>query len=188
MADANAPGSGPLQGTIKIVPYSGEYRVSMLETFRSNVPESFSPEEEAGFLKHVDGGEGAYMLWVQDGRVLACGGYAFEGSCGVLCWGIVHREQQGRGLGRALLALRIKLIYGHPEAESIRLETAPETESFFARYGFAVTLREPDGYGPGKTRVVMTARLDDAFRRHQAQLMREAGLDRPLIDPLSLTL
>ncbi|MBO6575617.1 MAG: GNAT family N-acetyltransferase [Rhodothermales bacterium] len=160
----NASFQGPLPGDIEILPYSAEHRGGVIACFRSNVPKYFSSNELPDFLKHVEADKGPYLVMLDRGEVLACGGFALRGDTADLCWGMVRADYQGKGFGDALMLYRLLAIIQSP-ARAVRLETSQHTENFFRRYGFSVAEREKDGFEPGLDRVEMRAELDSVFKQ-----------------------
>lgn len=152
---------------MQISPYSLEHRAGVIACFRSNIPAAFRESEERGFLEFVESDAGPYLVAIDGEQVIGCAGYAFRGMVGDLCWGMVHRDHQGRGVGARLLLHRVEAMSG--TATRIRLETTPETETFFARYGFSVAERVVDGYGEGFDKVEMTLASND-FRTAIARM------------------
>lgn len=143
-------------------PYRSEDRDACLGLFDANVPNFFAAaerEEYASDLAAVDGVRAHYLLLVQDGRVLAAGGL-WRGAGGVarLVWGIVAPEWQGQGLGRRLVAERLRIAAGVAGLRQVDLTTSPATQGFYARLGFSVTRVVPDGLAPGLDAVDMTHR------------------------------
>lgn len=142
-------------GTIR--PYVARDREGCLALLRSNVPEHFSPAEEAEldtFLRHLPG---PYFVVEDDaGALLACGGFAVETSepsVGALCWGIVHPRHQRRGLGTALT--RHRLEAAPPSVKLVRIRTSQKVRGFYEKLGFVATRVTKDGLGPGLDEVQM---------------------------------
>ena len=127
--------------------------------FDSNVPRFFREEERPGFEAFLDELPGPYLVLLdEEGSVVGCGGYAQRpGSDAVdLCWGMVHRDRQGEGLGRLLTEKRLEHARAGPGVRTVALETSQHTVRFYGRLGFRATGTEPDGYAPGLDRVTMT--------------------------------
>jgi ribosomal protein S18 acetylase RimI-like enzyme len=152
---------------MKFVPFQDPpHRAVCLELFDGHLGELFRPEARAGFRAFLDHLPGPYLVGIQEGEVVACGGVAFEDethSLASVCWTIVHRDHQGRGLGRQLLHACVQEALADPLCTSVRLETVPGTVGFFTKLGFEVVETVADGYGPGQARVEM--RLRDPRRR-----------------------
>lgn len=148
---------------IRIRDYAPADRDACIAVFESNVPEFFSDSERAeleAFLAHLPG---PYLVLEEDdGRVVGSGGYALasDGVTADLCWGMVHRDRHGLGLGRRLAEARIERIRGDGLARSVRLRTSQHTRTFFERLGFVTESVEADGFAPGLDRCEMRLDLD----------------------------
>ena len=138
--------------------YAAEDRRACLLAFESNVPRYFREEERPGFESFLDALPGPYFVLLDaEGEVVGCGGYALRSESAVadLCGGMVLRDRQGEGRGRALTEMRLERALAHPGVRSLALETSQHTVGFYERLGFRVAGTEPDGYAPGLDRVRM---------------------------------
>lgn len=147
-----------------IRPYTPRDREACLALLRSNVPEHFSPREEAELDAFLSALPGPYFVIENEaGELWACGGVATEPSdprSAALCWGIVRRDQQNRGLGRALTLHRLQAA---PRGvERVRIDTSQKVQGFYERLGFVVTEVQRNGFGPGLDRVRMERPLHEA--------------------------
>jgi ribosomal protein S18 acetylase RimI-like enzyme len=119
----------------------------------------FATSEQADYREFLDELPGPYLVVLgDDGTIIACGGYAVsEGSRRAdLCWGMVRREDQRRGIGRLLLEERLRRIAAEPSVGSVRLDTSQHTRAYYEKAGFRVDRVVPDGYAPGYDRYDMT--------------------------------
>lgn len=146
-----------------IRPYRAADRDACLALFDSNVPTAFQEWERPGFESFLDDLPGLFLVMEDEsGMVVGCGGVAAEDDhTGSLCWGIVHPDRHGEGLGRRLLLARVAALRSEGYA-SARLETIPRTTGFFEKAGFEITEVEADGYGTGLDRVVMRMEVSRA--------------------------
>jgi hypothetical protein len=90
---------------VVIRPYAEADRSACLALLRSNVPEHFTPNEEAELDAFLSNLPGPYFVVAEAGAIVACGGIAAEPDdpqTGALCWGIVRNDRQGHGIGRNL--------------------------------------------------------------------------------------
>lgn len=130
--------------------------------FDSNVPGYFVPEERAGLADFLEALPGPYLVLVDaDGRIVACGGYAWvpaEGRAD-LCWGMVRQELHRTGLGRALTEHRLRAAAADPAVRVIALNTSQHTAGFYERFGFRTVEVVRDGYAAG-------------LHRHEMRLVR----------------
>ena len=134
-------------------PYTTADAEACLRLFDSNVPRYFDPSERADFAAFLAAPTCPYLVGIApDGAVLACGGWFREDDApatGGLAWGIVDGAWHGRGLGRQLLAVRLDGLRAMEGVDDLVLRTSQHTERFYARSGFEVVRRVPDGHAPG---------------------------------------
>lgn len=146
-------------------PYTPSDQHACLDLFDGNVPVFFSPSERLEFEQFLSGQalKQPYQVLECDGRIAGCGGLIIEedGITAGLCWGMVDRQLQGMGLGRALTELRLRSAAAIPGVIQVRLDTSQHTQGFYARFGFEALNVTPDGYGPGLDRWDMLLRLDE---------------------------
>jgi ribosomal protein S18 acetylase RimI-like enzyme len=143
---------------VKIRPYTPADREGCLELLRGNIPEHFSPPEEAELARFLDVLPGLYFVVEDGGRIIASGGVAAErdGVTATLCWGMVDATRQRTGVGTKLLAHRLAaFLAGHPQIRQIQTHTSQKVQGFYAKHGFAVVEVRPDGFGPGLDHVHM---------------------------------
>lgn len=138
--------------------YAVADRAACMAVFESNVPVSFLESERGLFAAFLDRLPGPYLVLEDEaGRIVACGGYAVTAGTTTadLCWGMVVRDRQGRGLGRALVEQRLALIRSDAAVTEVALETTQHTCVFYERLGFETVKVDPDAYAPGLDRCVM---------------------------------
>lgn len=136
-------------------PYRAADRDVCLGLFDSNVPEYFAQVERTGFETFLDELPGPYLvIEAPSGRLVACGGYAHADDPRRvdLCWGMVHREMHGWGIGHFLTETRVEAAFAEPSVEMIALNTSQLTVAFYRRLGFRLESVEPDGYAAGLDR------------------------------------
>lgn len=133
------------------------HRGACLALFDSNVGGTFRAEERADFEGWLDDPPPPYWVFLEGDRVVACGGYATEddGVTASVCWTVVGRRDQGRGLGARMCRQLVDDAAASGRFEAMRLDTIPETAGFFRTLGFETVELDPDGYGPGLPRVEM---------------------------------
>lgn len=151
--------------------YSASDRQACVAIFQSNVPRFFRDHELASFTDFVDTSDCPYFV-VHGGReIVGCGGFGLrDGShTADLCWGMVHKERQGKRIGAYLLFARLQAIANTTDAKHVRLGTSQHTEGFFRRYGFETQSHRPDGIDTG---------LDDVEMRIELSAENRAFIDR----------
>ena len=148
--------------TLRFRPYAPADAAACLAVFDSNVPTYFAESERAAYAAFLEDCPCTYLVAsLDDGRIVACGGWFREpddATVAGLAWGMLHRDLHGRGLGRQLLEVHLAGVRALDGVRALGITTSQHTEQFFARAGFAVTGRVPDGHAPGIDRVDM--RLD----------------------------
>lgn len=128
-----------------------------LALFASNTPHYFDPSEGADFEHYLTGKPDHYFVAEEDDRIVGCGGYYIDQDKKVagMTWGMVLNSEQGRGIGKRLLTVRLRqIVHDHPDV-AILLDTSQHTYRFYERFGFVVTSITPDGFGPGLDRYDM---------------------------------
>jgi ribosomal protein S18 acetylase RimI-like enzyme len=149
-------------------PYLTADRDACLRLFESNIPGSFLAHEIPDFLDYLERMPGPYLVCEQEGGgIVACGGLARRaGRPGkvVLCWGMVDREHQGRGIGRLLLRARLALALTVPATGRITMNTTQHTAPFFEKEGLRTVRVRKNFFAPGLHRHDMELVLDQETR------------------------
>lgn len=167
-------------------PYKPQDQDDCLAVFNSNSPAHFLPEERGAYFSFLESPPGPYGVLVEDGKISACGGYAISAphAAATLCWGMVERSAQGRGLGQLLLALRVMEVAAHNEMERIVLSADLSARGFFLKHGFGVCEVVMGGYGPDKDMFLMDASISSTLVRAMRDIIvhreNEGGFRCPL--------
>ncbi|WAS91378.1 GNAT family N-acetyltransferase [Nannocystis punicea] len=144
--------------TVKIRPYTPADREACLALLRSNIPEHFSPAEEAELARFLDALPGPYFVVEDGGRLIASGGIAAErdGVTATLCWGIVDATRQRSGVGTELLEHRLDVfLRDNPQIRQLQTNTSQKVQGFYAKHGFIVVEVRHRAYGPDLDHVRM---------------------------------
>ena len=140
-------------------PYTAADRDAAIAVCRSTVPTYVRPHEVAdfeGFLDKLEGYDCRYVVVEDaDAEIVAVGGVAIEDDHATLCWGLVHAERHGTGLGRWLLEVRLGWLRKDADVERVELCTTQHTQGFFAHFGFEVVAVDKDHFAPGLDRYDM---------------------------------
>jgi ribosomal protein S18 acetylase RimI-like enzyme len=141
---------------LQIRAYTPADESACLAICASHVPTYFAPRDLEEFRAFLRQPQGAYLVGTRDGSVRVCGGY-YVGADGVagLTWGMVHAEDQRRGVGSQLLRYRLDRLREDGRTSSVRLHTTPAVSGFFQRFGFVQEAIVEDAYGPGLDKVTM---------------------------------
>ncbi|ULH15641.1 GNAT family N-acetyltransferase [Deinococcus sp. KNUC1210] len=140
-----------------------------LALFDTNCPPFFAASERADYQAFLGSpaDHGTYFVMEDGAEVVACGGVWHGGTLPAdvagLSWGMVRGDLHGRGLGRQLVASRLSWIRQHlPAAREVQIETSQHTQGYYARHGFRVVSRRPDGFAPGLDEIKMVLTLPDS--------------------------
>ena len=145
-------------------PYKPQDLPACLVIFDSNVPAYFAASERQEFqsdLESLSPSTGAYLVLVDAGDIIACGGLGLSSDrqSVSLDWGMVRADRHGMGLGTRLTESRLTLARNLPGLVRLTLTTSQHTMGFYQGFGFAVASVTPGGFGPGLDRVDMVLPL-----------------------------
>ncbi len=132
-------------------PYNADDLDAVVSIFRSNIPKYFGPIEEPG-LRDFLAGERLEDYFVAEigGEVIGAGGIALnEDETVSLCWGMIHADYLGKGLGRELTEFRIGKAREKFDGLPLVISTSQHTQGFYEKFGFRLVSHTPDGFGPG---------------------------------------
>ncbi|AOM80611.1 GNAT family N-acetyltransferase [Pedobacter steynii] len=117
-------------------------RSRIVELLKLNIPEYFSPNEEADLIDYLDHHADNYYVVELDGVIFGCGGFNLseDGETGKLSWDFFHPESQGKGLGSALTKFRIQKIKEIEGIKTVSVRTSQLAHEFYAKFG--LELRE----------------------------------------------
>jgi len=144
--------------------YRASDKEACLKTFESNTPQTFLANEREIFSKYLDNHSDGYLVVeTADGTPIACGGHVIglDGGAASLCWGMVHKDWHGKGLGKFLLTNRLSTLAQIPKMKLIRLDSSQHSVEFFMKWGFKTYRITQNHYGPGLHRHEMYLILDD---------------------------
>jgi GNAT superfamily N-acetyltransferase len=111
-----------------------------LELYRLNEPGRFPPGQLPGYFKCLAKQE-AYFLGVEGtkGLVATCGLALVErrNHLAIACYGLVHPEHHGKGLGTAMLLARLAMLDPRRLGFFVHMNTVADSMTFYRRSGFA---------------------------------------------------
>ncbi len=156
-------------------PYIVGDKETCMEIFMSNVPRYFGIEEADDFHRFLDAPVCDFFVVTQDDKIVACGGHGYHDKkeAFILSWGMVRSDLHKHGLGRFLLAERLKKIYSDSGESFVKIETSQHSRGFFERFGFVVTNIIENYFAPGIDRVDMELLL--TAEQYQSLLKHETG-------------
>ena len=146
---------------MKIIPYTNEKYNECVEIFISNLDKYFADYELdyfKSFLENV-ANRNSYFVFVENNRVIACGGYEKEDREIELTWGMVKRSHHGKGYGRKLTLFRLNNIKIKYPGRTVKIETSQYTEEFYKKQGFKTQSIEKDGFTQDLDKYTMTLKL-----------------------------
>lgn len=151
-----------------IFPYQTIHHQACKQIFDSNTPPYFDETEAPAltlWLKAKDEGRLAYasnlaeyfFVLYENDNVVACAGYYVtpHEMKANLVWGMVDRQNHGRGYGTELMNFRIAHIREHYPQHTIILDTSQYCFLFFEKLGFEVKGIVENGYAKGLHRYDM---------------------------------
>lgn len=138
---------------MEIRKYTPEDQDGVVAIFRSNIPKYFTEIEEPGLYEFLTSErlEDYYVITIGS-SIAGSGGIAhndIEPPTVSLCWGMIHREHLGTGLGRELTRFRIDIAEEKYPGLPLTIGTSQHTEGFYEKFGFRTVEHTPNGYGPG---------------------------------------
>jgi N-acetylglutamate synthase-like GNAT family acetyltransferase len=154
----------PLTPPWRFRPYQASDKGACLKVFESNMPKYFLPAEKEKFSAYLDELPQDYLLVEDDSRqVIAGGGYALglDGGAATLCWGMVHKDWHGHGIGQFMLWNRLSKLAQIPKMKLIRLDATQHSVEFFMKKGFKTYRITRNYYGPDLHHYEMYMILDD---------------------------
>ncbi len=135
---------------MNIRPYKTDDIERIIEVFRSNIPKYFGPDEEPGLREFLADSVENYYVIEKEGVVVGAGGIGVnEDDTVALCWGMVHNDHLGTGIGKKLTEYRIAKSNEYFGERSIITCTSQHTEGFYKKFGFVTVEHTSDGFGPG---------------------------------------
>jgi ribosomal protein S18 acetylase RimI-like enzyme len=139
---------------------------SVLAIYDSNEQDYFIGSDRSSLEAFLEAENGPFYVLSDRGNCVACGGFWHpETRIASLTWGMVHRDFQRRGYGRAMLLFRLREIE-KAGCNVVVCNTSQLTSKFFERFGFRVENTIEDGFGPGIHEVKMKLTLEPSSAVH----------------------
>ncbi len=126
-------------------------KAGVMSVFRANTPKFFSPEEESGLEFFLDHEIEEYYVMLVNGKIIGSGGVNFEDDhkTGIISWGMIHPDYQGKYLGTELLKYRVERLKNNKTVERILLRTSQHVFGFYEKQGFKLLRIEKDFWVKG---------------------------------------
>lgn len=146
--------------SIRIKPFSAIDKPSCLAIFRDNVPDYFAANEEQDFIHFLNQPQPHYYVVCQGNEVVGCFGITEiqPGTSARVSWIMLARNQQGAGIGRAMVEKCIAIAKEN-NVQQLHIAASHKSERFFKKFGAKSQKVTPDGWGQGMHRVDMTLKL-----------------------------
>lgn len=123
---------------LHIRPYQNNDKNELLALLKRNIPQYFSPDEEADFVEYLEKHLEHYYV-VEAGHIIqGCGGFNLteDRKTAKISWDIFHPDSQGKGLGSALTRFRIQRIQEIEGISLISVRTSQLVYPFYKKFGF----------------------------------------------------
>lgn len=113
-------------------------REKLIELLRFNTPQYFSLIEEKDLLEYLQHHSSDHYVLEMDGVIVGCGGFTItdDGRQARISWDFFHPDQQGNGLGAALINFRIQKIKEIEGITTITVRTSQFAYKFYEKFGF----------------------------------------------------
>jgi ribosomal protein S18 acetylase RimI-like enzyme len=110
-----------------------------LELYALNEPGRFPKGVAEQYEASLVQGSSYYLVAEHDRRVIASGGLSYHArpDIAVLCFGLVHPSQQGKGIGTALLLARLALLNPNRPRYHVFVFAVKGSIGFYRRFGFS---------------------------------------------------
>jgi predicted GNAT family N-acyltransferase len=143
---------------MEIKPYKPDKFDQCVRIFISNQDKFFADyelEEFKTFLNQI-APVSSYFVLLDNGEVVACGGYERYQEEIILTWGMVRRDLQGQGYGNELTKFRLNAINAEYPNRTIKIDTSQYSKGFYENRGFIIQDVEKDDFSPGLDKYIMT--------------------------------
>lgn len=131
--------------------YQSDDEQDVLNIFRENTPEYFSPEEEKDLIYYLQNEIEDYFVAEINGKTAGAGGinYSRDKTIGHLSWAMVAPEYHRQGIGTLITSHRIRLLQQTETIATIYVRTSQKVFGFYEKSGFLLTGIVKDYWAPG---------------------------------------
>ena len=120
-----------------------------LELYALNEPGRFPKGVAQRYEDSLKRGSSYFLVAECNGQIVASGGlsYRMREDFAVLCFGLVHPSQQGKGIGTALLLARLSLLMPDRWDYHVFILALESSIGFYRRFGFRAfqAWKDPQG-------------------------------------------
>jgi [ribosomal protein S18]-alanine N-acetyltransferase len=129
--------------------YQPEDLAQCLEIYAANEPGGFPKGVIEQYRKSLIDQSSYFLVLDRENRLIASGGisYFLRPNIAVLCFGLVHPDFQGSGLGTALLLTRLALLEPRGCMYAVFIAAVEKSVDFYRRFGFWPFLPWVDHHG-----------------------------------------
>ena len=131
--------------------YNDSDRARILELFKNNTPEFFSPSEEKDLIYYLENHADNFYVLKVDNKIICCGGFNISEDPEVarISWDIVDPKYQGKGFGGELTQFRIEKMSEIPGVKTLSVRTSQLAYKFYEKFGFVLQEKVRDFWAPG---------------------------------------
>jgi N-acetylglutamate synthase-like GNAT family acetyltransferase len=106
--------------------------------YAQNEPGRFPPGVNKQYEESLKRSSSYFLVAENDGQIFASGGlsYYVRKNIAILCFGLVHPSQQGKGIGTALLLARLALLKPSRSDCHVFIFAVEKSIGFYRRFGF----------------------------------------------------
>ncbi|MGG5507406.1 MULTISPECIES: GNAT family N-acetyltransferase [unclassified Myroides] len=136
---------------MKIRPYIESDKEALLQLIEKNVPLYFATEEIEEYKRYLEEEIDQYFVVEENGQLLGAGGInvLVKEKEGRISWDVIAPASQGKGIGRALLLYRLRILQKIPAIDHIRVRTSQVVYPFYEKYGFVIKQIQKDFWAEG---------------------------------------
>lgn len=129
-----------MSASFHIRPYRETDRMAVLQLLALNTPAYFAETEKADFEHYLDHEREQYFVVEHENSVVGCGGINLDLAqhTAKISWDIIHPDFQGKGIGRALLQHRIRILRQTENVRNISVRISQLAWPFYAKNGFVL--------------------------------------------------
>ncbi|MDF1696256.1 MAG: GNAT family N-acetyltransferase [Saprospiraceae bacterium] len=134
-----------------IRPYHIQDKKQTLYLLEQNIPTYFHRSELIDFEAYLEQEREDYFVVEQDRLLIGAGGinYFHTEKKARISWDIVAPENQGKGIGRALLQHRLSFLKMNKDIDTVDVRTSQLTHRFYEKSGFILIDKKTDYWAPG---------------------------------------
>jgi len=120
-----------------------------IDLYTANEPGRFPEGVRDQYRRSLIEQSSYFLVLETEGKIIASGGlsYFIRQNIAVLCFGLIHPDHQGKGLGTALLLSRLALLAPQGYTYAVIIAAVEKSFGFYRRFGFRQLPPWVDGHG-----------------------------------------